>query len=56
MTKQNFTATFSVDQSPEEALAAINNVRGWWSEEIEGGTSKLAMSLPITIKTFILEK
>jgi len=37
----NYTMTFTVDQTPEEAFAAINNVRGWWSEEIEGGTDKL---------------
>ena len=41
MKKQNFTATLTVGQTPEEAFAAINNVRGWWSGEIEGDTDKL---------------
>jgi hypothetical protein len=41
MKNQNYTTTFTVDQTPEEAFAAINNVRGWWSEEIEGSTDKL---------------
>jgi Activator of Hsp90 ATPase homolog 1-like protein len=41
MNEQNLTTTMTVDQTPEEAFAAINNVRGWWSGEIEGSTEKL---------------
>jgi hypothetical protein len=41
MNDQDFTTTFSVDQTPNDAFAAINNVRGWWSGEIEGGADKL---------------
>jgi hypothetical protein len=37
----DFTSTFTVEQTPEEAFAAINDVRGWWPGEIEGGTSKI---------------
>jgi Activator of Hsp90 ATPase homolog 1-like protein len=37
----NFTATFSVDESPEEVFHAINDVRGWWSQNIDGGTEKV---------------
>jgi hypothetical protein len=41
MKNQGFTTTFWVDQTSEEAFSAINNVRGWWSGEIEGDTDKL---------------
>jgi hypothetical protein len=40
MAQSDYTATLLVDQTPEEAFDAINNVRGWWSEEVEGGTDK----------------
>jgi hypothetical protein len=38
---RGFSASFMVDQSPQEAFDAINNVRGWWSGEIDGSTDKL---------------
>jgi len=41
MATSDFTTTILVDQTPKEAFNAITNVRGWWSEEIEGSTDKL---------------
>jgi uncharacterized protein YndB with AHSA1/START domain len=41
MSATDFTTTILVDQSPSEVFKAITNVRGWWSEEIEGNTAKL---------------
>jgi hypothetical protein len=41
MKTSDFNTTLLVDQTPKEVFNAINNVRGWWSEEIEGSTDKL---------------
>jgi uncharacterized protein YndB with AHSA1/START domain len=41
MNSQDFTASFTVDKSPREVYAAINHVRGWWSEDIDGRTDQL---------------
>jgi hypothetical protein len=37
----SYCAAVSVDQTPEEVFCAINNVRGWWSEDIEGAADKV---------------
>lgn len=36
MNDHDFTTAFIVSQTPQEAFSAITNVRGWWSEGIEG--------------------
>jgi hypothetical protein len=41
MGSKDYTISFAVDRTPEEAFDAINNVGGWWSGEIEGNTDKL---------------
>lgn len=41
MSAQDFTTTIVLDQSPENVFKAIQNVRGWWSEEVEGKTANL---------------
>ncbi len=39
MTDQSTTITLHFDQSPEDVFNAVTNVRGWWSENIQGGTA-----------------
>jgi hypothetical protein len=41
MSEVSYTTSFMVDQTPDAAFAAINDVRGWWSGEIKGNTQRL---------------
>jgi uncharacterized protein YndB with AHSA1/START domain len=41
MSRKNFSVSILVDQSPDDVFKAVNNVRGWWSENIEGRTDQL---------------
>jgi hypothetical protein len=41
MKTQDYTTSFAVDQPPDQVFAAVNNVRRWWSGDIEGRTDKL---------------
>jgi hypothetical protein len=40
MKTRDFLTLFTVDQTPEEAFTAINNVRGRWSGEPGGDDSR----------------
>jgi hypothetical protein len=41
MKNRDLTLTLSVDQTPEEVFAAVMNVRGWWSQGLEGHSDKI---------------
>jgi uncharacterized protein YndB with AHSA1/START domain len=38
MKDQNYATTLVVSNSPKEVFNAVKDVRGWWSEQIEGDT------------------
>jgi len=41
MEDQDFTTSFTVDNSPASVFSAITNFRAWWSVQIEGSTDQL---------------
>ncbi len=52
MTDKSFTTTITVDQTPEEVFAAINNVGGWWFGHIEGETTNQGDQFTYRFKEF----
>lgn len=38
---ENLSITFTADATPQDAFAAITDVRAWWSGEIDGSTDTL---------------
>lgn len=40
MNNVDFSVTINVMQSPQVVFDSIANVRGWWSESVEGNTAK----------------
>lgn len=41
MENKNLTITIPAGKDPIKAFGDINNVRGWWTENLEGNTEKL---------------
>ncbi len=56
MSSKEYTVSFTVDQTPEEVFDAINNVRGWWSGEITGDTTKLGAEFTYRVQDVHLSK
>lgn len=43
--EHSYTATFTVDRPAQEVFDAINDVRGWWSQEVVGDTDQVGAQL-----------
>lgn len=41
MDEASYTTTVTIARPPAEVFDAINDVRGWWSEEVEGDTDRV---------------
>ena len=54
MSDQDYTAVFTVDQSREAVYDAVTDVRGWWSQAIEGDTRQLGSVFFLYNKPFHL--
>ena len=37
----DYTTSVVLDRSSQEVFAAINNVRGWWGEDVQGSNAKV---------------
>jgi hypothetical protein len=52
MENESFTTSYWVEQAPEAVFAAVNDVRAWWSGDIEGRTDVLGAEFTYAYQTF----
>src|SRR5262245_60644369 len=50
MTTQDFTTTLLLDATPDQVFAAINQVRGWWSEQLVAPAARLGAEFELRYK------
>ncbi|WP_454853413.1 SRPBCC family protein [Promicromonospora soli] len=48
MNDKDLSITFTVDEDPDQVFEAINDVRSWWSGDIDGVTDKLGSRFTYT--------
>jgi hypothetical protein len=48
MNKKDFTITLEVEQGAKDVFNAINNIRGWWIDKIDGRSEKLNDEFAVT--------
>jgi hypothetical protein len=48
MNDKSLTIAFTVEADPDQVFAAINDVRSWWSGEIDGTTDQLGSTFTYT--------
>ena len=44
----SFSTAFTVDRSPDEVYAAVNDVRSWWTGSVDGPTDVVGESFTYT--------
>lgn len=49
MNAKSYTTSFTVDNTPAEAFAAINNPRAWWSTDIDGSTDRIGANFTFEV-------
>jgi hypothetical protein len=56
MAIQDFTTAFLTDKTPQQAYDAVNDVRAWWTGEIEGNSSRVGDEFTYRYKEYHYSK